>query len=120
MSYKQHPNAGMIHEDEQRFTTILPKWVVAGIRNISHLEGRSMKSVYTEALTGFLQNYWGGPKRIPVEVVGMSDLTVRIATVDDRRWCLSLGIDLFGGKYPKMGERMFITLEQDHQEESNE
>lgn len=38
MSYKQHPNAGMIHEDEQRFTTILPKWVVAGIRNISYLE----------------------------------------------------------------------------------
>lgn len=113
MSYKQHPNAGKLRDDECRYTMILPKSAISQIKSIAYLESRSMKSVYTEALVEFLRNYWGGPKQIQCEVVGMNERSVKVATTDDHRWCLSLDVGYFGGEFPKMGERMSITMNRD-------
>lgn len=113
MSYRQHPNSGKLRDDECRYTVILPKAFIGQIKSIAYLENRSMKSVYTEAIEGFLKNYWGGPKQIQCEVVGMNERSVRVATVDDHRWFLSLDFDAFGGEFPKMGERLTITLNRE-------
>lgn len=52
-------------------------------------------------------------KPIPCKVVSMTENSVRIATVDDPRWCISLDLDAFGGDFPKMGERLTITLNRE-------
>lgn len=50
---------------------------------------------------------------IPCEVVGMNERFVKVATVDDHRWYLSLDLDAFGGEFPKMGERLTVTLNRE-------
>lgn len=122
MSYKQHPNAGKLQPEYTRYTIILSKDELDQLKGYAWYTHRKIKDIFAEMVSDFLDAHADElpdkvsrdqPKMIPCEVVGMNERSVKVATTDDHRWCLSLDVGYFGGEFPKMGERMSITMSRE-------
>lgn len=64
---KQHPNAGKLHEDQQRYTIIARKDVITSMKRYSAMAEKPIKEIFEEAMTEYLDEHFAAMREEFVE-----------------------------------------------------